>query len=238
MRTAILFDLDGTLLPMDLERFTKGYFGLLTAEMAKHGYDPQLLVKALLSGIGAMGKGDGTVTCEQLFWDDAKRILGDGCIRDIPFFDAFYKDGFRGAKRFTEPDPAHSRAAVAAAHESSPIVALATNPLFPFSAIEERLDWVGLTPADFDLVTSYETSHFAKPSPKYFAEVAKKLGVDPKDCLMIGNDVREDILPATSTGMETVLVTDCMLHAEGAEYRTVTTAFCDLAATIRSVCGK
>lgn len=108
MRTAILFDLDGTLLPMDLERFTKGYFGLLTAEMAKHGYDPQLLVKALLSGIGAMGKGDGTVTCEQLFWDDAKRILGDGCIRDIPFFDAFYKDGFRGAKRFTEPDPAHS----------------------------------------------------------------------------------------------------------------------------------
>lgn len=78
MRTAILFDLDGTLLPMDLERFTKGYFGLLTAEMAKHGYDPQLLVKALLSGIGAMGKGDGSVTANSFsgpkpsgFWETA-----------------------------------------------------------------------------------------------------------------------------------------------------------------------
>lgn len=34
MIKAILFDLDGTLLPMDQDEFTKGYFNLLAAKLA------------------------------------------------------------------------------------------------------------------------------------------------------------------------------------------------------------
>ena len=41
MKKAILFDLDGTLLPMDQTEFTNGYFKLLAAKMAPHGYDPK-----------------------------------------------------------------------------------------------------------------------------------------------------------------------------------------------------
>ena len=38
--TTVLFDLDGTLLPMDQDQFVKGYFGLLTQMIAPRGYDP------------------------------------------------------------------------------------------------------------------------------------------------------------------------------------------------------
>lgn len=37
---AILFDMDGTMVPMDLNAFTKGYFQLLFKKLAKHGLDP------------------------------------------------------------------------------------------------------------------------------------------------------------------------------------------------------
>jgi hypothetical protein len=48
--TTILFDLDGTLLPMDNEAFTKGYFKLLAAKLAPHGYEPKQLVDAIWAG--------------------------------------------------------------------------------------------------------------------------------------------------------------------------------------------
>ena len=41
---AILFDLDGTLLPMDLDQFTEGYFHLLAQTAAPYGYREETLV--------------------------------------------------------------------------------------------------------------------------------------------------------------------------------------------------
>lgn len=38
MIKAILFDLDGTVLPMNEEEFTKGYFGLLCKKLVSYGY--------------------------------------------------------------------------------------------------------------------------------------------------------------------------------------------------------
>ena len=35
--TTVLFDLDGTLLPMEVEHFTKTYFGLLAQKAAPYG---------------------------------------------------------------------------------------------------------------------------------------------------------------------------------------------------------
>ena len=45
--TTVLFDLDGTLLPMDQEAFTTGYFKLLAKKLAPHGYEPKSLVDAI-----------------------------------------------------------------------------------------------------------------------------------------------------------------------------------------------
>ena len=46
----ILFDLDGTLLPMDQEVFTRAYFRRLAEKLAPRGYDPEQLVQPGLSG--------------------------------------------------------------------------------------------------------------------------------------------------------------------------------------------
>ena len=52
MLQAILFDLDGTLLPMDNDYFTKVYFRHLAATAAQWGYtDSGLLVKAVWAGV-------------------------------------------------------------------------------------------------------------------------------------------------------------------------------------------
>ena len=44
MITTVLFDLDGTLLPMDQEVFVKDYFGRIAAKVAPAGYDPKRLI--------------------------------------------------------------------------------------------------------------------------------------------------------------------------------------------------
>ena len=68
MITTVLFDLDGTLLPMDNDAFTKGYFKLLAAKLAPHGYEPRRLVDAIWAGTAAMVQNDGTCTNQERFW--------------------------------------------------------------------------------------------------------------------------------------------------------------------------
>ena len=45
--TTVLFDLDGTLLPMDRDVFVKDYFGRLARKLAPYGYEPKKLIEAV-----------------------------------------------------------------------------------------------------------------------------------------------------------------------------------------------
>ena len=58
--TTVLFDLDGTLLPMDQDLFVKSYFGKLAEKLAPYGYEPKTLMKAIWAGTGAMVQNDGS----------------------------------------------------------------------------------------------------------------------------------------------------------------------------------
>ena len=55
---AVLFDLDGTLLPMDQDVFLKSYLGSLSKKLAPAGYDPKailgLIVGKLVAGFFAL----------------------------------------------------------------------------------------------------------------------------------------------------------------------------------------
>ena len=113
-------------------------------------------------------------------------------------------------KRFTGENPL-ARQAVALAHKKADKVVLATNPFFPMAGQVTRMYWVGLQPADFDMVTAYETDRFCKPNPKYFLDVCRRMELEPEACLMIGNDDREDMQAATAAGLHTYLVTDCRI---------------------------
>ena len=109
----------------------------------------------------------------------------------------------------------HPKAAetVRALKEKGFRVALATNPIFPQIATAQRIRWTGLTPEDFELFTTYENSHFCKPNLSYYEEVLERLGVTPQECLMVGNDVSEDMI-AEKLGMKVFLLTDCLINKE------------------------
>ena len=70
---------------------------------------------------------------------------------------------------------------------------------------------MGLSPEDFDLVTDYENSSTYKPNPGYYREILNRLHLDAERCLMIGNDVQEDVEAASAAGLDTFLVTDCLI---------------------------
>lgn len=211
----VLFDLDGTLLPMDQELFTKHYFSLLAKKLAPHGYDPKLLVDAIWTGTAAMVKNDGSKTNEKAFWDKFCALFGDHVRDDIPMFDEFYRNEFSGAKASCGFNPL-AAAVVEKVRKLGLRVALATNPIFPAIATENRIRWAGLSPEDFELYTTYENSSFCKPNPAYYEEILGKLGVDAADCLMVGNDVAEDMI-ARTLGMKVFLLTDCLINKKGTD---------------------
>ncbi len=208
---AILFDMDGTLVPMDNDEFTRGYFGLLIGATAHFGYTKDNLVPAMWKGVEAMVRNDGTKTNSERFWSVWADIFGEQVYDQIPTFDAFYKADFHKAKAFTQPTELAKRAVNAAKAVAEKVV-VATNPFFPAVAVEARLSWAGLSANEFELVTDYDNSHYCKPNPKYYIEICEKLGVSPKECLMVGNNTKEDIWAAQQTGMDTYLVTDCIIE--------------------------
>ena len=209
--TTVLFDLDGTLLPMDTEAFTKVYFGLLAREAAPYGFAPEPLVAAVWKGTKAMVQNDGTKTNDRRFWDVFCAETGgdEGVLR--PVFDLFYAQGFHGAKGACGQNPLAQKAVEGLKAKGYQVI-LATNPIFPLEGVRTRLSWVGLRPEDFSLVTSYETCTTCKPNPAYYREILQKAGKSPQECLMVGNDALEDTA-ALEEGLGVYLVTDCLEHA-------------------------
>jgi HAD superfamily hydrolase (TIGR01509 family) len=227
MYDAILFDLDGTLLPMDMKEFTTGYFQLLAQKAALLGYEPHALIDALWHGVAAMVANDGAASNYDRFWERFAAEQGDAVYDHIPLFDDFYANEFDAARRFTQPNP-RAPEAVSLARNCAQKVLLATNPLFPRVGVQTRLRWVGLELSSFDDVTTYETSHYCKPNPAYYRELLARNGADPARCLMIGNDANEDILAAQTAGLETYLVTDCRIDAQSRTYQSREGSFAEL----------
>lgn len=211
----ILFDLDGTLLPMELEPFMKDYMGRLAAYMAPYGYDPKALVDAIMRGTYAMVKNDGLNTNEEVFWQTAKAVLGRDVRLDEPHFEEFYHAEFDKVQATCGFDP-EAREATKALKALGYRLVLATNPLFPRIATEKRAGWAGLDLSDFDLYTTYENSRHCKPNLDYYRDILATLDLDPAECLMVGNDVGEDMI-AEELGMAVYLVPRCLINRKAAD---------------------
>lgn len=233
MLDAILFDLDGTLLPMDYEVFTKGYLDLLAEAVAPYGYKKDQLFGAMWKGVGAMIKNDGKETNKDVFWRVFFGLLGENSYNDIPKFDEFYSNGFHKAKAFTQPNEM-AKALVLAARTKAKKVILATNPFFPRVAVKARLEWCGLSVEDFDYITEYENSSYCKPNPKYYTEICEKLGLRPENCMMIGNNMQEDIVASKLLGMRTYLIEDCLID-DGEKVQTEQGSFAECIAFVNSI---
>ena len=211
--SAVFFDLDGTLLPMDQDLFVKTYFGCLAKKLSIRGYEPKALIDAVWAGTRAMVKNDGSKVNAEAFWDCFCGIYGPEARQDEPLFEEFYRCEFQQARAVCGLNPK-------AAEIIAPLKArglrcvLATNPLFPAIATHSRIRWAGLEPEDFCCISTYENSRFCKPNPDYYRELLDRLGLRGEDCLMVGNDAVEDTA-AAEAGMRVFLVTDCLLNPGG-----------------------
>lgn len=216
MIKTILFDLDGTLLPMNEELFTKAYFGELAKKLIPHGYEKDNLISAIWKGTAAMINNNGEKTNEEVFWNTFVNILGSKVLKDKKIFEEFYANEFDKAKNTCTP----TRDAVniiRTLKDKGYNLVISSNPIFPLIAQEKRITWAGLKPEDFSYITSYENSHYTKPNKKYFEEILKKLKLKPEDCLVVGNDVTEDMV-AAETGVKVFLLTNCLVNKNEKDY--------------------
>lgn len=233
MINTVLFDLDGTLLPMDNDEFTKYYFKLLAGVLIPMGYDPQQLIDAVWAGTAAMVRNDGSRPNEEAFWECFGGIIGERALSDKDKFIDFYRNQFGGAKAACGYNALVPELIGRLKAKGTPI-ALATNPIFPEVATLQRISWAGLSPDDFRLYTVYENIGYSKPNPEYYREVCRRLGVRPEECLMVGNDADEDMI-AEQLGMDVFLVTDNVINKQGKDIsQWKNGSFADLAELLES----
>ena len=211
--TPVIFDLDGTLLPMDQDHFVKMYFGLLAKTLTPS--DPEALIKAVWVGTKAMMTNDGSKTNEDAFWDTYCQLLGEDRRADEPAFRSFYENQFELVRNACGFNPKAAET-IALVKSRGLKTALATNPLFPRIATQARARWAGLNLDDFELYTTYEDYSHCKPDPRYYQAVLDRLGLKPEECLMVGNDAVEDVA-ATKLGIQVFLLTDCLINKNGVD---------------------
>ncbi|NTU71999.1 MAG: HAD family hydrolase [Coriobacteriia bacterium] len=209
MIKGVLFDLDGTLLDIDIEAFLDDYFaalGPVIASLLPADADPASGLRAVLAGTSATVEPHPGLTNREVFNRRFAELTGIDLDREeySRVLHDFYRDTFPGLQGELGPRDG-AQAVVSRALELGMRVAVATNPIFPEAAIRERMRWAGLDDLDVHLVTTYETMQSTKPLPSYFIQTAEMLGVAPQECLMVGDDRSLD-MSASDVGMTTFYV--------------------------------
>lgn len=205
MRKAVFFDLDGTLLPLDMEQFTKSYFALVErcGFFDLFGNNGK---KVFGSSLYAILNNSGALTNKDLFHQTLTQDSGIGVDTLMAHMDAFYSNEFPNVKSCTHSDERAIESVRILKGKGYRLV-LSTQPIFPSAVTDMRIEWAGLHPKDFEYVSYDDNSHYCKPNPEYFKEILDHTGLKADECFVVGNDVIED-MGAVSLGFEGFLVLD------------------------------
>lgn len=209
----VMFDLDGTLVPIDLDFFYKHYVREAGARFA-HLIPANVFVEALMrSTLEMISNLDPGVTNHQAFAQAFSRRVGLPWEEIWPVFEEFYRNEFRNLKALVPENP-DARLVVEGVVRSGWQIVLATNPLFPEDAIRERMRWVNVEDLPWRHITTLDNMHFCKPHVEYYREILDTLDLDPRSCVMVGNDIEEDMV-AGKLGIRTFLVEDFLIERGG-----------------------
>jgi len=192
MLDALLLDLDGTLLGLDVGAFLPRYFQSIVEFVAPALPGFPLSQRLLLTVQEMLKPRAERVTHAELFG----RLFFEG----VPgadastlraAFDRYYEEVFPTLSTHTVAFP-EAPAVVSKGRAHARRLVLATNPLFPRQATLQRVRWAGLDPEAFDLITTYEDAYYAKPDPLYYKDILERVGAGPEHSWMAGNDLLED----------------------------------------------
>lgn len=212
MIKAVLFDLDDTLLDINLIAFVARYALGQARILARATRTPLpvascALTRAYLS-IDSQTRRDG-LTNAQLFEHTLSRRLGtDVSLPELQDALAFYDEQCvpRMQEGLVSARPRKGAQAILDAARSLGLtVALATNPCFTPMVDKVRLSWADLDPTQFAHISHLENSSRTKPSAHYYQEFITHLGLTPQECLMVGNDASRDF-PRPACGLATAYV--------------------------------
>jgi FMN phosphatase YigB (HAD superfamily) len=209
MIKAVLLDLDNTLLRNPDEVFAPAYLALAEDFFVDYaGY--KSMSRSLLNVIRVLlGKRDMQRTNTEI----ALGIISQAVECEIealePMFTEFYQAAYPKLRDCVEPVTT-APALVNLLKQRAISVVIATNPIYPWEAIRQRLVWAGLPDqiTDYALVTNADNMHFAKPDPAFYAEVVARVGVEPDEAIMVGDSINNDIFPATEVGLHTYHIID------------------------------
>lgn len=201
---AILFDLDGTLLQVEMQEYIPTYAASLADRLSCQA-DADKTVNAIFSAInGLINRASGHISNELYFLQH----IADRLDLNIEAVNSSFTEFFSGDLTFLDPlmQPLSlARSLIEQSLERNLTIVIATNPVFPRAVVEARLDRAGLSDFDFRLVTCYENCRRCKPNPDYFTDILLHLNLEAEACLMVGNDSRHD-LAARKIGIPTFLV--------------------------------
>lgn len=207
MIKAVLFDLDDTLLYNPAHEFVQNYkTALMPLMMAAHpAVAPEILEAGISNGIRSVVKNcDPLRTNADVFYAAFHEVTGIPIELQEAVMANFYRDAHPALRKTTQPVEV-ARPLVQWLLDHRYAVAVATNPLFNREAVDRRLEWAGF-PTDehgFWFVTALENVHFSKPWPQYYEEILTRLGFEPDEAVMVGDDWRNDIIGASQAGLNT-----------------------------------
>jgi HAD superfamily hydrolase (TIGR01549 family) len=202
MSKTLLIDLDNTLLRNEMDAFVPAYLQGLASRLAPY-VDPKIMTKTLLAATHQMSQNlQPDLSLMEVFDAAFFPALNTKKADLQPVIDDFYEENFPHLRDLTSPQP-EAVGFITQALEQGYRIGIATNPLFPLTAIEQRLDWAGFPPDQyhFDLIPSYSSFHFAKPNPAYFAEFLAQMGWPEGPVVMIGDEADFDIAGARQLGI-------------------------------------
>jgi HAD superfamily hydrolase (TIGR01549 family) len=207
MKLSLLVDLDNTLLGNQMADFLPVYLNSLSLKFPR--WSREEFVQHLMAATQVMIRKDlPENTLEQVFDQVFYPALGIEKASLAPDLYRFYMNEYGDLGYLTQRRPEAIELVQKAFSENWDVV-VATNPIFPKIAIQERLNWAGFSKSTpFKLITSFEEFHFSKPNPAYFAEILANLGCPDLPVVMIGDNLEDDILPASRIGISGYLVTN------------------------------
>lgn len=203
---AIMFDLDNTLLRNDGDQFLEEF----SSELARY-LDPKVPYQRFMEAIMAAGA---AMIADQ----HPDRTNEEVLITTLADLVAVDRDWlFQRYRAFVQGDLGRIGLPWGRIHASRPTVewalasgykiVVATSPIYPPGPIMERLRRADLDLEPWDLITTADQMHSVKPHASYYLEAARLIGVDPRRCVMVGDDLYQD-MSAARAGFSCYLVSE------------------------------